>query len=144
MRYLFDTCAFIDAITDKDMLGIDVQAIMEDWDNELCISQETIREVLIKYKNKKVWSKYWSTAEEIIDAIIDESPFVVLPVQDEHFRTYANLDLNIIEDHKDPSDQMIISHAITNKIPLVSRDRKFFFYENQGLDLIYYGRKVKL
>mgnify|MGYP000243092756 FL=1 len=75
---MLDTCAFIDATTDYELLGQDVCALMEDYDNQFCIS-------------------------------ID-------------------------------SDHLIISHAITNHIPLISRDRKFCFYKNQGLDLIYYGR----
>lgn len=28
---------------------------------------------------------------------------------------------------------------MTNKMPLISRDRKIQFYKTQGLDLIYYG-----
>ena len=53
--------------------------------------------------------------------------------------TYACLLLNEAENHKDPSDHLIISHAMTNKMPLISRDRKFQYYKAQGLDLIYYG-----
>ena len=58
---------------------------------------------------------------------------------EEHLRTYACLLPNEAENHKDPSDHLIISHAMTNKMPLISRDRKFHFYKAQGLDLIYYG-----
>ena len=53
--------------------------------------------------------------------------------------TYACLLPNEAENHKDPSDHLIISHAMTNKMPLISRDRKFQYYKAQGLDLIYYG-----
>ena len=84
---MLDTCAFIDAVTEPDNLGTDVCALMEDYENEFCISIETIREVILKYKN----------------------------------------------------NHLIISHALTNKMPLISRDRKFQFYKKQGLDLIYYG-----
>ena len=52
MRYMLDTCAFIDAVTEPDNLGTDVCALMEDYENEFCISIETIREVILKYKNK--------------------------------------------------------------------------------------------
>ncbi len=38
--------------------------------------------------------------------------------------------------HFDPSDHLIISHAICNRIPLISDDVKFKFYRNQGLQLI--------
>ena len=37
----------------------------------------------------------------------------------------------------DPSDHVIIAHAITNRMPLVSSDRKFKFYEDQGLELVF-------
>jgi PIN domain nuclease of toxin-antitoxin system len=55
-------------------------------------------------------------------------------------KTYSKLSINRIDDHKDPSDHVIISHAITNKIPLISSDGRFPFYTNQGLDLIYNAR----
>lgn len=142
MRYLFDTCAFIDAITDEHDLDADIIAIMDDWENELYVSQESVREIILKFKTKRVWSKYWKTATDILNLVYSSDfPFTVLPLAEEHFRTYAKLLPNEVEDHKDPSDHLIISHAITNRIPLISRDRKFRFYENQGLDLIYYGRK---
>ena len=112
---------------------------MEDYENEFCISIETIREVILKYKNKKVWTNVWQGAETIVDSIYNELPFTVLDIKKEHLKTYANLLPNEAEDHKDPSDHLIISHAMTNKMPLISRDRKFQFYKNQGLDLIYYG-----
>ena len=38
---------------------------------------------------------------------------------------------------RDPSDHVIIAHAITNRMPLVSSDRKFKFYEDQGLELVF-------
>jgi PIN domain nuclease of toxin-antitoxin system len=37
-----------------------------------------------------------------------------------------------------PSDHIIISHAITERLPLISSDLKFPFYRKQGLDLIEY------
>lgn len=140
MRYMLDTCAFIDATTDYELLGKDVCAIMEDYDNQFCISIETVKEIILKYKARKLWNDIWPTAENIVDSIISDYRFTVLPMSEDQLRTYANLQPNESEGHKDPSDHIIISHAITNKIPLISRDRKFWFYKNQGLDLIYYGR----
>ena len=139
MRYMLDTCAFIDAVTEPDNLGTDVCALMEDYENEFCISIETIREVILKYKNKNVWTKVWTDAEAIVDSIYNEMPFTVLDIKKEHLMSDADLLTNGMEGHKDPSDHLIISHAITNKMPLISRDRKFQFYKKQGLHLIYYG-----
>ncbi len=36
------------------------------------------------------------------------------------------------------SDHIIISHAITERMTLISSDTKFPFYRNQGLELIEY------
>ena len=33
---MLDTCAFIDATTDYELLGQDVCALMEDYDNQFC------------------------------------------------------------------------------------------------------------
>lgn len=141
MRYMLDTCAFIDATTDYERLGKDVCSLFEDYENVFCVSMETIREVILKYKNKKIWNDIWSSAEDIIDSVIADYRFTVLPINEEHLRMYANLSVNEVEDHKDPSDHLIIAHAITNRLPLISRDHKFGFYRSQGLDLIYYGRQ---
>ena len=56
---------------------------------------------------------------------------------EEQLGTYARLEINKAEDHKDPSDHIIIAHAITNRMPLISSDHKFKFYTKQGLDLVY-------
>ena len=59
----------------------------------------------------------------------------------EHYETYAKLRINESQDHNDPSDHVIISHAITNHIPLISADTRFPWYRSQGLDLIYNGKE---
>ncbi|MCQ2231987.1 MAG: PIN domain-containing protein [Paludibacteraceae bacterium] len=64
----------------------------------------------------------------------------ILPISKEQIITYGKLSINEAENHKDPSDHVIIAHAITNKMPLISCDRKFQFYTKQGLDLISYRR----
>lgn len=47
------------------------------------------------------------------------------------------LQINEQEEHNDPSDHVIITHAITEKLPLISSDRKFEYYRAQGLELIF-------
>ena len=55
----------------------------------------------------------------------------------EHMQTYARLEINEAQGHKDPSDHVIIAHAITEHLPLISSDTRFEFYRTQGLDLIF-------
>lgn len=54
-----------------------------------------------------------------------------------HYQTFVNLTWNEAENHRDTTDLLIIAHAITEKLTLISSDRKFPFYREQGLELIY-------
>ena len=136
MRILIDTCIFIHLATDRSLLSQDVLALLTDYDNTICVSAETPRELIIQYNNKKLVAKYWKSAREMVDAIEKEYFIQVLPLQEEHMKTYSELELNTEQDHKDPSDHVIIAHAITEHLPLISDDGKFEFYKKQGLDLI--------
>ena len=136
MRYMLDTCIFIHYATDRDLLSRDVSALLRDYDNSLYVSAETVRELVIQFNKGKLVSKFWKSAEAMIDAIKEEFLVEILPLKEEHMRTYANLRINMEEDHNDPSDHVIIAHAITNHIPLISDDQKFKFYRSHGLELI--------
>lgn len=136
MRVLLDTCIFIHLATDKEMLSKDVLSVIDDYDNTLFVSAETIRELIIQFNNGKLVSKFWKTADEMVDSIKNDYYISILPLKEEHMRTYSNLRINTAQDHKDPSDHVIIAHAITEHLPLITEDSKFEFYKNQGLDLI--------
>jgi PIN domain nuclease of toxin-antitoxin system len=47
----------------------------------------------------------------------------------------------MLKEHRDFSDRMIISHAITEKLILISSDTHFYKYERFGLDFIYNEKK---
>lgn len=136
MRVLIDTCIYIHLAIDRNLLSKDVLALLTDYDTVICVSAETPRELIIQFNNGKLVSKFWKTADQMIDAMKNEFFVKILPLREEHMRTYANLQINQAEGHKDPSDHIIISHAITEHLPLISEDGKFEFYKKQGLDLI--------
>jgi len=138
MRVLLDTCVIIDLLTDFDSLGTGVIDILNDPANQLYISAETPRELIINFNSKKLLPRYWRTAESMIHAIKDEANVNILPLTEAVMFTYSRLRLNEAQDHRDPSDHVIISHAITEHLTLLSSDTKFPFYRNQGLDLIEY------
>lgn len=137
MRYLLDTNIYIYFFLDREQLSRDVRAILEDYDNTFCVSSETVRELIVGFNNGGIMSRFWKTAKEMVDAIREVFFIEILPVGAEQMETYSKLELNHQEKHYDPSDHVIISHSITNGIPLISSDRKFQFYRKQGLDLIY-------
>ena len=137
-RILLDTCAIIDLITDPASLGEGGWDVINDPANRLYISAETGRELIVHYNNKRLLSKYWKTAEEMLVSIEDDYRVTILPVTRDIDYTYARLRLNLAQNHLDPSDHIIISHAISEHLTLLSSDGKFPFYRNQGLDLIEY------
>ncbi|MBP5339348.1 MAG: PIN domain-containing protein [Prevotella sp.] len=140
MRVLIDTCVLLDYIIDPDSLSNDVDAIFHDYDNTFYISAETERELIVNFNTGGIASRVWKSAIEMIDAIHDEFFIETLPLKREHMRTYAHLEVNWAQGHKDPSDHVIISHAITEHLPLISSDGKFDFYRKQGLDFIFNKR----
>ena len=94
--------------------------------------------MIVSFNNKKLLPKYWKTAEEMLLAMKNEAMVDILPITERTMFTYSRLMLNEAQDHRDPSDHVIIAHAITERLTLLSSDQKFAFYRNQGLDLLEY------
>ena len=134
MRYLIDTNIFIYIQTDPDILDKDVTFILQDPETVLYMSVESVKELIVNFNNKKFLTKYWKDASEMIECIENECFIHIVPMQEGDMRTYASL--TIEEGHKDPSDHVIISQAITRNLPLISSDKRFPFYIPQGLKLI--------
>ena len=137
MRYLLDTHIFLYIAIDNEYLHEDVKAIIEDYSNTLCVSAETLRELVVGYNNKSFSTKRWKSCEQLINAVTETYAIEVLPLTEQVMQTYSRLRRNEAQGHKDPSDHVIISHAITLGLPLISSDTRFSFYEKQGLKLIF-------
>lgn len=137
MRYLLDTNIFVYSTIDIDSLSRDVRAILEDYDNTFYISSESVKELIVAYRNKGLGVRYWKTPEAMVKAIEKDYGIVILPIAKEHMLTYSRLQLNEAQGHKDPSDHVIIAQAITEHIPLITSDARFPFYRAQGLELVF-------
>lgn len=137
MRYLLDTNIVVYFTTDPDLLSDDVFDLINESDAVLCTSAETIRELVVAYNNKGLGTKVWKSAEDMVKSIEEDFYIQILPLRKEHMLTYSRLKINTTQGHKDPSDHVIISHAITEHLPLISSDTRFPFYRRQGLDLIF-------
>jgi len=135
-RLMLDTCVVVDML--YDCRGLDKKAIelLQDYSCTLYASFETLRELVVLFNNKKIRSKEWKKAGDVIQAVKNDLDIHILPLGEEVADTYANLVLNETLNHYDPSDHIIISQAITEKLPLISSDLKFPFYRDQGLELI--------
>lgn len=135
---LLDTCAVIDLITGSDATELEFWDILDAPDTMPYASFETARELVVHFNNKRLLSKRWQTAEQMLISIEQDYGIEFLPLRRDTAFTYANLVINEADDHKDPSDHIIIAHAITERLTLISSDKKLPFYRNQGLDLIEY------
>ena len=135
---MLDTCAIIDLLTDMETLGKGAMALIDDPENVLFASAESMRELVVHFNNKRLLNRYFKTSTDVLKAVETELDIEFLPVRRNVGYQYSRLTINEAEDHRDPSDHMIIAHAITERMPLLSSDDKFPFYRNQGLELIEY------
>jgi tRNA(fMet)-specific endonuclease VapC len=136
MRYLIDTNIFLFLTTDITLLDNNVRNIFDDSQNVLYISAESVKELILFYRKQKNKTKFWLNETEMVLSIESELNIKILPIKKEHLLTYARLEINKAQDHNDPSDHIIISQAITEKMPLISSDQKFQFYTKQKLNFI--------
>lgn len=135
---MLDTCVVVDMLINANDLDNGLENILDDSQYVLYASFETMRELVVLFNNKKIRSRQWKTAEDVIRMVENDLEIEFLPLRDHVGYTYSRLQLNEQMNHYDPSDHIIISHAITEHIPLLSSDQKFAFYRKQGLELIEY------
>jgi len=135
MRYLIDTNVFINIIED-DYISKDVRNILTDYENRIYISSESIKEFIHLIQNEKIKppKDKVQAVVNLFDFIENELGYNIKYITKEHLRTLVELEK--VENHNDPSDRLIIAQAITEKIPLISNDKKFPTYRKQGLEFI--------
>ena len=133
MRYFIDTNIFLFLNTDRDEIGSDVRALLEDYENTFIISVESIREIVTLLKSGRIVVRGWQSYSGI-KASLDAHGIEIRYISESHLKTlYA---LRPAPHHSDPADLMIIAQAITEDIPLISSDTKFPLYVSQGLKSI--------
>ena len=141
-RYYLDTNILIFLGTgDKDSLSDEVISLLKDYTSILYTSTECVKELIYNLligkipTNKK--NKNSLTPFNVFEWL-ESMNIQVVPVGKEHLKKFAELPL--YDDHKDPSDRLIIAQAIADKVSLVSSDRKFNRYEKNGLEFLYNER----
>ncbi|MGC4128254.1 MAG: type II toxin-antitoxin system VapC family toxin [Bergeyella sp.] len=138
MRYLLDTNIVVYVISNDYEISNDTQSILEDYSSLLFMSSVSLIELAQLFRIGKIKSKKYKSSTEMTKAIEEEFGIKILPFAKEHGITLTKLD--IAENHNDPFDHAIISHAITEKLTLVSSDKKFKDYTSQGLEFVYNKR----
>jgi PIN domain nuclease of toxin-antitoxin system len=134
-RYLIDTNIFVFYAVTNDYIDRDVRQILEDYESEIYISSESVKEVIHLFQTGRIKTQKWKNTQDIFNAIENESNFTIKYVKREHLLTLASLE--VVENHNDPSDRLIIAQAITEKMPLISSDTKFEHYRKQQLNFVF-------
>ena len=124
-------------VRDTGEMSSDVEAIVNDYGNQLYMSAASIREIVAAWYKYEDMQKNWKSPEEVIQEICDQWGVQVLYPQREHYKTFVALRWNQAAKHTDTTDHLIIAHAITERMTLISSDTKFDFYCKQGLDYFF-------
>ncbi len=125
---------------DWEEIDANVKPMLEDYSNRLMTSTVCVHELIHLFQIGKMHprkddklTKVEDFAEWLSDMGID-----VVPISVGHLRQLSTLPFE--GDHRDPNDRLIIAQAISDRIPLVSSDRKFGRYERDGLLFVYNKR----
>lgn len=81
MRYLIDTNIFVYLSTDMEYISRNVAALMQEPEAVLYMSAESVRELIVGYRNKGLCSKRWKSVEAMVDAIENEYYIKILPLK---------------------------------------------------------------
>ena len=140
MRYLLDTCIVLFLINDTGETSDDVDSVVNDYGNQLYICAASIRELVAAWHKYPKMQAKWKTPSQMLEYVRNQFGIETLYPHREHYQTFVNLRWNIEAKHTDTTDHLIIAHAITEHLPLISSDGKFDFYCAQGLDFFYNKR----
>lgn len=116
MKYLLDTQVFLWWSDRYTNLSGKVYSICEDTDNELLLSIVSIWEIQIKVQLEKL--QLPDTLKQIVTTQQQKNNFDILPIHPHHIYGLGQLAAH----HKDPFDRMLISQALYEGIPILTKD----------------------
>ncbi len=125
MRLLLDTHSFLWFIAGTDQLSSRARDLISDFDNEVVMSVASLWEIAIKTSLGKL--RLSRPFEELIPEQLEQNDFEVIGIEMRYLSELLKLPLH----HRDPFDRLIIAQAVTEQIPIVSRDPAFQKYSVQ-------------
>jgi PIN domain nuclease of toxin-antitoxin system len=133
MRYLIDTNIFVFLSSGGLDLSKHILNILNNYNNQIYISSESIREIIHLIQTNRIKPNI-KKGENLFVYIEDELGIGIKYIGKEHLSTFTKLP--VVPPHNDPADRLIIAHAITEKLALISSDKKFSLYTKYGLNFI--------
>ncbi len=122
MKLLLDTHSLILFFSGHINLSNTVRELIEDTQHQKLISLASVWEMGIKQSRGKL--NLSLPLEQYITEKIKLEDFEILPIQLNHLAVISILPFH----HNDPFDRLIIAQAITEKIPILSKDIAFDAY----------------
>jgi PIN domain nuclease of toxin-antitoxin system len=104
----------------------------------LFISSVVIQELLFLFRIGKFTPNAIYKTESAIIKAVNNLGIKTVYFNENHLLEYEKL--QIAPNHKDMNDHLIISQAISDKIPLISSDHEFKDYEKQKLKFVFNKR----
>jgi PIN domain nuclease of toxin-antitoxin system len=132
MNLLLDTHALLWCLFEPESLGRRAAAAIRDPGNNVFVSAVTLWELSLKYSLGKL--ELHGVVPEQIPELVVTSGFDLLPLADDEAASFHHLPRL---PHKDPFDRMLIWQAISRKLTLVSGDKAFAAYRENGLKVIW-------
>ena len=136
MRYYLDTNIILFVLFDSSSLSSDVHRIISDYENILYTSIVCVQELIHLGQTGKIRTAHKDMAGLIAD--IEGLGVEIRPVGRKPLEAFARLPLK--EGHGDPNDRLIIAQSMSDRIALISSDRKFAQYEREGLKFVFNRR----
>jgi PIN domain nuclease of toxin-antitoxin system len=138
--YYLDTNIIAYYLFDKnidDNLDNSVLKLFHNPANVFYASYVAVKEIVHLLKQERIKISKQQKNKTVL-SLLNEARIEIVPVSKEHLYVYESL--FYVQGHNDPNDMLIIAQAIADKIPVISSDRYFKFYEKQGLKLVFNKR----
>lgn len=132
MNYLLDTHSFLWALFESKKLSVKAKEIILDPHKSIFVSLITFWEISLKYSLGKL--NLENIYPDDLPNISKEAGFETLNLTETEVSSFCKIEKL---EHKDPFDRLIVWQAISNKLILISKDRKLELYKNSGLELIW-------
>lgn len=143
MRVYLDTniLAFMVGQDQRCSISNDVDELIDSYDTLLLSSSVCFAELVHLIQIGKVCipgQKDVRKASVLALKRLEEMGVSMVPTTMEHIKTL--MELPLYDDHRDPNDRLIIAQAMSDRVTLISSDRKFMRYGRYGLDFIFNER----
>lgn len=131
MAWMLDTHALLWALYEPAKLGRKARTLVEDPTATILVSPISYWEISLKSGLGKLSLPDTDPSE--IPAAAAELGVQEEPVPSDVFATFHRLPY--APDHRDPFDRLLVWQAISGKHGLLSRDKRFKYFESEGLRL---------